>query len=93
MSPELCGGKVSGTSAGACSTGFSKGHEVPHISLSAKRAQYCFSRAVIPSLMNLRAMVIAPESSSLFSPVQTGVQAVPELQCGHAQRTPLGDPV
>lgn len=81
MSPELCGGRVSGMPAEACSAGFSKGDEVPHITLNVKQAQYCFSRVVIPSLMNLRARVIDSESSYQFSPVQTRVQAVPDLRC------------
>lgn len=93
MSAELCGGGVSGMSVEARSAGFSKGNEVPHIILSVKQAQYCFSRVVIPSLMNLRATVIDSESSYQFSPVQTRVQPVPELQCGHTQCTSLTDPV
>lgn len=93
MSAELCGGGVSGMSVEARSTGFSKGNEVPHIILSVKQAQYCFSRVVIPSLMNLKATVIDSESSYQFSPVQTRVQPVPELQCGHTQCTSLTDPV
>lgn len=93
VSPKLCGGRVSGMSGEARSAGFSRGDEVPHTILSAKQAQYCFSRVVIPSLMNLRATVIDSESSYQFSPVQTRVQAVPELQCGHTQCTSLSDSV
>lgn len=43
--------------------------------------------------MNLRAMVIDSESSYQFCPVQTRVQAVPQLQCGHTQCPSLSDSV